>query len=608
MNGSEIDEAGTAGAAEGPGAVRARVPFRRLYGLARPYMGPLVGATVLLVLMSAVGLVVPKLAGDVVDTALMEASGADLRRIVLGLIGLFAVLGVVGYVEYVLLGSAGVKLLRDLRRRLFDHFVGLSPGFYDERRVGELLSRLGADLAVVQQAITEQIPTGLQAALRFVGTLVVLLVLQPRLTLLALVVVPPVVIVAMAVGARLERLSRKERDEMAEAIAEAEETLFGIRTIQAAAAEDRRRAAFAERIGVLLGVQLQNVRLHGAFAALMTFAGFTAFALVLGYGGHLMQQGRLQPGELTSFLLYTFSIAMSVGQLGGLYAGYRKLQGSSARLFELLDTASEVPDPALADPPAAPLALEGGAVRLEGVRFRYPGAPAAALDGVTLDVPAGGMVALVGPSGSGKSTLFSLVLRFYDPAGGRVTLDGRDVRTVGLADLRRAVGLVPQDVVLFSGTIADNLRLAAPDADEAALWSALEAAAARAFVEALPEGLHTPVGERGVKLSGGERQRLAIARAFLADPRILLLDEPTSALDSDSEALVQEALQRLFPGRTTLVIAHRLATARRADRIFVLDGGRITAGGTHDELMATSELYRRYWEQQSALGPRAAGA
>ena len=577
------------------------VAFGRLYGLARPHLAPLIAATVLLLLMSLVGLAVPALAGEVVDSALENASVARLRKIVGGLIALFAVIGVIGYAEYVLLGAAGARLLRDLRGQLFDRLLGLSPAFYDSRRVGELLSRLGSDLAVVQGSLTEQIPQGLQALLRFIGTLVLLFVMQTELTLVALLVVPPVIVVAVFAGTRLERLSKKERDSTADTSAHAEETLAGIRTIQAMAAEDRERERYGSFLHALLGVQLRNVRVQAAFASSLTFAGFSSFALVLGYGGQLMIDGELSAGRLTAFLLYTLSIAMSVGQLGGLYAGYRKLKGSSARLFELLDTVSAVHDPVNDVPPAAPLVMDGGAISIDGLSFRYDAGETDALKDVSLEVEPGRMVAFVGPSGSGKSTLFSLLLRFYDPTAGSIQVDGRDIRTVGLADLRRNVGLVSQDVTLFSGTVAHNLRLAAPDATDAEIEAALEAAAAKDFVHALPKGLETEVGERGVRLSGGEQQRLTIARAFLSDPKVLLLDEPTSALDSESEALVQEALQRLFPGRTTLVIAHRLATARRADEILVLEEGKITGRGAHDALMESSARYRRLWELQSEV-------
>ncbi len=574
----------------------APVPFRRLFGLARPYSRPLAAGTVLLLIGTGVFVLVPMQAGDLVDTAIEADLEGRLGRIVVSLVGLFAILGVLTYLQTWFLGSAGARLLRDLRGRLFSHLVGLSVDFYDRRRVGELLSRMASDLTVVQNALTEQIPSGFQAAVRFVGVLAILLVLHTRLTVVALLVVPPVVLFAIFYGRRLERVAQEERDAVAETSAWAEESLAGIRTVQAFSAENQARSRYGVRLADLLGVQLHNVRLYGAFSGLMAFFGYTAFALVLGYGGSLMLEGSLSPGRLTSFLLYTFSIGMSVGQLGALYAGYKRLRGSSARVFELLDERS-----AIVDPPT-PVRLgeaTGGRLSVRSVGFRYEGAEQPALTDVSLDIAPGELVALVGPSGSGKSTLFGLLLRFYEPRQGEILIDGRPLRDVALADLRRRMALVPQDIFLFSGSVAENIRLARPDASDDEVLAAAEAAGAASFIERLDEGFGTEVGERGVRLSAGQRQRVAIARAFLRDPQILLLDEATSSLDPDSEATVQRAIEQLLEGRTTIVIAHRLATARRARRIHVLDQGRLVAAGSHEELYEANELYRRYWLLQS---------
>ncbi|MCY3964843.1 MAG: ABC transporter ATP-binding protein [Acidobacteria bacterium] len=573
----------------------APVPFRRLYGLARPYLRPLLAGTVLLLAGTGVFLVVPMRAGQFVDTALESGSEQSLSELVGLLIGLFAVLGVLGYFQAWLLGAAGARLLRDLRRRLFGHLVGLSIDFFDRRRVGELLSRMNSDLTVVQTALTEQIPSGLQAVARFVGVLAILLVLHTRLTAVALLVVPPVVVFAMVIGRRLERVAVEERDAVAETSAWAEEALAGVRTLQAFSAEDQARGRYRERLVDLLAVQLRNVRLYGAFSGLMTFLGFSAFALVLGYGGNLMLGGALTPGQLTSFLLYTFAIATSVGQLGSLYAGYRRLRGSSERVFQLLDEGSAIVE----SPSPVRLREDASALSVRSVAFRYEGSEQHAIADVSMDIAPGELAALVGPSGSGKSTLFALLLRFYEPQQGELLLDGRPLADLALSDLRRRIALVPQDIFLFSGSVADNIRLARPGADDADVRAAAQAAGAVSFIERLDEGFATGVGERGVRLSAGQRQRIAIARAFLRDPQILLLDEATSALDPDSEATVQRAIEQLLEGRTTIVIAHRLATARRARRIHVLDQGRLVAGGSHEELYETNELYRRYWLLQS---------
>ena len=582
--------------ASAPGeSASAPVPFRRLYGLGRPYARPLVLGTVLLLLGTGVFVLVPMQAGDLVDTAIEADLEGRLGRIVASLVGLFAVLAVLTYFQTWFLGAAGARLLRDLRRRLFGHLVGLSVDFYDRRRVGELLSRMASDLTVVQNALTEQIPSGLQAAVRFVAVLAILLVLHTRLTAVALLVVPPVVLFAIFYGRRLERVAQEERDAVAETTAWAEEALAGIRTVQAFSAEDQARGRYRSRLADLLGVQLHNVRLYGGFSAPMTFFGFTAFALVLGYGGSLMLDGSLSAGKLTSFLLYTFSIGTSVGQLGALYAGYKRLRGSSARVFELLDQQSAIVDP----PKPVKLAGNAAGLSVRSVGFCYEGEEQPALTDVSLEIAPGELVALVGPSGSGKSTLFGLLLRFYEAQQGEILIDGRPLRDVALADLRRRMALVPQDIFLFSGSVAENIRLARPDAGDDEVRAAAEAAGAASFIERLDEGFETEVGERGVRLSAGQRQRVAIARAFLRDPRILLLDEATSSLDPDSEATVQRAIEQLLEGRTTIVIAHRLATARRAGRIHVLDQGRLVAAGSHEELYEANELYRRYWLLQS---------
>jgi ABC-type multidrug transport system fused ATPase/permease subunit len=551
-------------------------------------------ATLMMLIGGAIGLATPQVAGRVVDAAIIESDPALLNRIVLGLFGLFAALGLVAFLEHWLIRRTGARLLLELRTRLFDHLLTLSPEFYSERPTGELLSRLGTDLTVVQSALTRQIPGGIQALLRFVGTLIILLVLQTRLTLLALVVVPPVVLVAVYYGRRLERLSLEERDATADAGARSEESFAGIQTVQAFQQEESEAVAYLDQLHRLLGIQFRNARVEGAFGGLVQFSAFSAFAVVLWYGGRLMLEGELSPGALTSFLLYTFSIAVSVGTLGALYAALREMRGARARIFEMLDTI-----PSVQDGPGRLLQCEGR-LEIENLSFGYPGGSGRpALDELNLSVSPGETIGLVGPSGSGKTTLFSLLLRFYDPDSGSLRIDGRELRELRLADLRRQIAIVPQDIFLHSGSIAANLRYGNPGASDQELAAAAARAGALEFIERLPDGLQSRVGQRGTRLSGGQRQRLAIARAFLRDPRILLLDEATSALDPDSEQIVTGALDDLMRGRTTIVIAHRLATARRANRILVLEDGQVVGGGTHDQLFESNELYARYWTLQS---------
>jgi subfamily B ATP-binding cassette protein MsbA len=570
------------------------VDARRLFGLARGHLTGLLIATLMMLVGGAIGLATPQVAGKVVDAALVDGDATQLNQIVVALLMLFAALGIVAFFEHWLIRRTGARLLLELRTRLFDHLLTLSPGFYSTRPTGELLSRLGTDLTLIQSALTRQIPGGIQALLRFAGTLVILLVLQTRLTLVALVVVPPVVLVAMYYGRRLEKLAREERDATADAGARSEETLAGIRTVQAFQQESLESKAYFSHLDGLLGIQFRNARVEGAFGGLVQFSAFSAFAMVLWYGGRLMLDGELTPGALTSFLLYTFSIAVSVGTLGALYAALRELRGASARIFELLDT-----QPSIADGTVA-LNECSGRIDFENLDFAYDtarGRPA--LRDLSFSVTPGETIGLVGPSGSGKSTLFNLLLRFYDPDAGSLRVDGHELRELKLADLRRQIGIVPQEIFLYSGSIADNLRFGKPDASDGELEDAAARAGALEFIAQLPDGFATEVGQRGIRLSGGQRQRLAIARAFLRDPRILLLDEATSALDPDSERIVTSALSELMRDRTTLVIAHRLATARRADRILVLEDGHIVGSGTHDQLFASNELYARYWTLQS---------
>jgi ATP-binding cassette, subfamily B, bacterial MsbA len=577
---------------------------RRVVALARPYLAPLVLASAVVTLEAGVSLLVPRIAGVAVDTVIdgvdAARSLARLDLVVLILVGLFAVRGFLGFAQSYLVRATGARFLRDLRERVYGHLIRLAPDFYEERRVGELLSRISSDLGRVQGTLTYQIPIGIRASLTFAGTLAILFTMHARLTLVALLIVPPVTIFSRLYGKRLQRVARRVQDSLADTSAAAEETLSGIAAVQANAGEEVERGRYRAGLERLLGLRLESARLTSVFYGLISFVGFTAFALILWYGGRLILRDELSPGELTAFLLYAFVIAGSVESLGSLYAGLRELRGASHRVFEILDTR-----PTIADAPGArDLERAKGAVTVRDVSFRYPAQEPGrfALEDLTLEIAPGEVVALVGPSGAGKSTLFSLLLRFRDPTAGRIALDGSDLRELTLASLRGAIALVPQEIFLFGGTVADNIRFGRPAAGDAEVREAARAAGADEFVHDLPRGYDTIVGERGVKLSAGQRQRIAIARAFLRRPALLLLDEATSALDADSEARVQTALPALMSGRTTLIIAHRLATARRADRILVLDRGRVLASGSHEDLLESSPLYRRYWELQAGPG------
>ncbi len=574
--------------------------WRWLLGLAAPHKGRLAIAGVSLVLSTAVGLALPAVAGRVVDVALVEKSLGDLRTVIVGLIGLFALNGAFAFVEVVALRGAAALVLRDLRTRLHATLLDLTPAFFETQRTGDLLSRLGSDVDQIADALTDEVVHALDRALGLVGALVILLLVHSGLTLVMLLAVPPVIVVAVLFGLRLERLSKERQDAFAAAGVVAEETLSGIRTVQAFTRERDERERYADRIGRATTLAFRAARAWGAFSGVVSFLAMSAVALVLWYGGTLVVRGVLTAGALTSFLLYTATVAASVGALTGLYARLKTAIGATERVREILDTRPAVTDA----PDATDLVRPRGHVVLEDVGFAYASAAGrAALDRVRLEARPGEVVALVGPSGAGKSTIVNLVLRFYDAWAGVVKLDGVDVRKLRLASLRAAIGLVPQEIFLFGGTIAENMSYGRPGASDADLRAAAEAAQAAGFIARLPQGYDSVVGERGVRLSAGERQRIAIARVFLKDPAVVILDEATSALDSESEHLVGRALERLMAGRTTLVVAHRLSTVQRADKVALIDGGTVVDEGPHADLFARNALYRRLCELQMLPQP-----
>ncbi len=576
----------------------------RLIALARPYLGPLLLAGLIVTLEAAVGLVAPRIAGMVVDAVAPNQPryAGHLNLIALALLGLFALRGLLGFTRTYITRATGARMLCDLRARLYGHLVDLAPDFFEERKLGELLSRIGSDLSQVQTTITNRLPEGIRATIAFFGTLVVLLFMNWKLTLLALVIVPPIAGFAVYYGSVIEGLSKKIADSLANTSAIAQETLAGIQTVQSYGGEETERRSYGKGLDDLLRLQVKHAWLSGAFVGLMQFVGFSAFAIVLWYGARLILNDELTVGELTAFLLYVFSIATSVGSLGSLYGALRTLRGTSARTFEILETRSSIIDP----PEAPTLTSTRGDVQLQGLSFQYPAADEQtwALRDLNIHIKAGETVAVVGPSGAGKSTLFSLLLRFRDPSAGAVLIDGQDLRELSVSSVRAAMAIVPQEIFLFSGSIADNICYGTLGANPEQMREAAQAAGAAEFIDQLKAGYETLVGERGVKLSAGQRQRIAIARAFLRQPTVFLLDEATSALDAESEHVVQQALSNLMRDRTTLVIAHRLATARQADRILVMHKGEITASGTHDELFESNPLYQRFWELQASVAVR----
>ncbi len=572
---------------------------KQLWKFVRPYSASLITAIVLTSISTTVGLLLPLLTGKVIDATLLAGGLAHLRQIILLFIGLCGILGVLSYCSSYLINSAGAHLLRDLRSSVFNHTIRLPQNFHEARRTGELLSRIGSDLTLVQVFLTETVPLGAPQLVSFFAIFIILFFIHSRLAMVALLIMPTAALVSMALGRMIRNLSTKQQDALADSAAFAEETINGIRTVQTAGREFLEGCRYQGKLGVLLGIQLKNICRASTFTALIRTMQLTSNVLVLWYGAILIVRHELSPGQLVSFMLLSQLMGGLVGGLGILYTSYQSVIGASVRIFEILETPSSIQDAE----GVMPASISKGAVKFHNVSFCYPlQQDRLALREIDIKIEAHEMVALVGPSGAGKSTLFSLMLRFYDPTEGTISIDERELKSFKLKSLRRSIGIVPQDIFLFSGTVADNITYFKPEATAEEIRAAAVAAGADEFIERLPKRYDELVGEHGIKLSTGQRQRIAIARAFIINPAILLLDEATSSLDADSEEKVRQALAKLMKGRTTLVIAHRLITARQANRILVMEHGTVVGSGTHDVLYSSNELYRRYWTLQSLNG------
>ncbi len=568
--------------------------LRRLLNLSRSEWPRLAAGTVFLLLGSGAGLLVPQALRVLIDRAVDSGDPGIVDRTALVMGGILAVQAVAVALRYVLFTTAGERIVATLRESLFAAILRQEVAFFDARRTGELINRLSADTTVVQNAVSVNVSMALRSLAMALGGIAFMGWTSPQLTILMLVVVPPVAVGAVVYGRRIRRLSRRVQDALADASGVAEQAISGIRTVRSFAAEPVEGDRYDHEVERSFELSRSRIRTTGGFLGVSSFAGMVSAVVVLWWGGRLVLAGGMTVGGLTAFLVYTLLVAMSLGTLSGLWADFARALGAAQRIFELIDRSPTMPWADGLAPDERPETLA-----LEGVHFTYPTRPdVEVLTGIDLAARRGEVIALVGPSGAGKSTIAALVGRLYDPDSGRVTFDGRDARDLDPNWLRGHVGVVAQEPILFSESVAENIRYARPDASDAEVEAAARAANAHDFVTDFPDAYATLVGERGVQLSGGQKQRVAIARAMLKDPAVLVLDEATSALDAESEHLVKDALDRLMKGRITLVIAHRLSTVADADRVAVLDGGKVVQMGPHDQLVGDDGLYRRLIERQ----------
>ncbi len=579
------------------GALRALGPFLR------PYLGLVAGAGAALVLTAAISLVLPLAVRRVVDN-FGAGDDALLDRYFAAALGIAALLALGTGLRYALVTQLGERVVADIRRAVFDRVISLSPAFYERVMTGEVLSRITTDTTLILSVLGSSISVALRNALILVGGLVLMLLTSAKLTGLVLLIVPAVIVPILTLGRRLRGLSRENQDWIAQSSGNASEALSSVQTVQAFTGEAGAQARFARVTEESYASARRRIITRAAMTVIVILLVFSGIVGVLWIGANDVRAGQMTAGTLIQFVIYAVMVAGGVAALSEIWGELQRAAGATERLVELMQAEDTVLDPS--SPRALPRPV-AGRIAFEGVTLHYPSRPdTPALDGVDLVIEPGQTVALVGPSGAGKTTIIQAILRFYDPQAGRITLDGIDLRDMARDDFRQAIAIVPQDPVIFAASAHDNIRFGRPGASDADIEAAARAAAAHDFITALPQGYDTELGERGVMLSGGQRQRIAIARAILRDAPVLLLDEATSALDAESEVAVQTAVERLSAGRTTLVVAHRLATVKKADLILVLDQGRIVAKGSHDALVAQGGLYARLARLQFTDGAAAA--